>query len=227
MLQAKRRYASNSAEIKTIDYPLATANGGVGYDGSKASTTATMVCLNLSQEGPSFYNRIGRKIMLKSLKLQLSISPSGTGNNQREFVRAMIVYDRQANGAFPSLSDIIQGYDTAGATYTTATPWISQNLNNTFRFTILRDYRWQLPNNQNNATSAQAVGVCTDYCNERQAVNDFIKLKNLETHYKANAGAIGDISTGALLLIWFGDNSSVNAGFIITYSARLRFYDHH
>jgi len=65
------------------------------------STTMSLQYLNLIQEGASFYQRIGRKISMKSIYLTGYIYP--VGNNAAALVedynRIIVFYDRQPGGA--------------------------------------------------------------------------------------------------------------------------------
>ena len=58
-------------------------------------------------------------------------------------------------------------------------------------------------------------------------IDEFIKLKGLETQFKSStAGSpIADLTTGALYIIGFGDQTEGNEAFYMSGQLRLRYYD--
>lgn len=197
------------------------------------STTAVFSCLNFPQVGAAFYNRVGNDIFMKSVRLRGFFKPSGaaTGNTVPSFCRIMIVYDRQTNGAFPALADVIADYNTAGATTTNALSGI--NMNNRGRFLVLMDNQVILPAvGAAGATPASNVLSFTGANDKGDTdtqgvlcVNRYQKLRGLPTLFKASTGAIGDISTGGLYLITVGDDAAAGCGYTFTYSSRLKYAD--
>ena len=51
-------------------------------------------------------NRIGNKVIVKSVHARILIS-AAPGAATQEVARVMLVYDRQPNGAFPAIGDIL------------------------------------------------------------------------------------------------------------------------
>jgi len=187
--------------------------------------------LNGIQEGSSFYNRIGRKIAMKSLHFTGNIAPgvNHTGSD-RDYVRWMIIYDRQANGATPTPADLLTNYDNTGATLT-GTPYLGLNLNNADRFVVLRDKRIAL--SQRQYSGALAPNPDTWYGANFQnyqsdlTINEFIDLKGLEVHYKAstNPAVIGDIATGALYFVCGVATATGVGAYEAIVNSRLRYWD--
>lgn len=207
----------NKPEVKSVDL--------VGAPISKTvSTTATFNLMNGVQEGSSFYNRVGRKIMMRSLHLVGNITSSGNAAGVAEYLRLMVVYDRQPNGAAPAIADVLLDYDNAGTTTTTS--YSALNMNNADRFQVLADIRIDIPVNAA-AGLADGIAGVLDYTKNEVNVNRFVKLKNLETHYKSstNPAVIGDISSGALWLVTFGNVANATAGYVFNFGARLRYHD--
>lgn len=217
---ATRGSRTFGAEIKSVDMPA--VNAGADNLTKNVSTTATFDLLNGVQEGASFYNRVGRRTHMKSIHVTGELIESGNGAGVAEYDRIMLVYDRQPNGNFPAISDILLDYGNDGTTFTTA--YSKMNLNNVERFAILRDQRIQIATNA--GVSSNVAGAITNY-GQQGNINWYVPLKDLETHYKSttNPAAIGDIATGALYLVTFGSIAVATSGFQFTYNARLRFID--
>jgi hypothetical protein len=214
--------ARKGEEIKSVD---------ISPSAKIVSTTALFSLLNGTQEGSSFYNRVGRRVTMKSLLIQGYFYPNGNATaNATAYCRIMVVYDRQPNGAFPTLADVLTSYTDAGATSSTAQDQL--NMNNRDRFRVLRDARVILP-------PLGAAGVSGVPLNETFEMNGteqdrtlnvkwFIKLRDLETHYKAssNPAVVGDIATGAVFFMIVQDTViSANAGWTFALQSRLRYTD--
>lgn len=218
---------TSSSEVKSLDIPLAVAalNG-----------TGSLIALNLIRAGSSFYNRIGRKIEMKNLQIEMRlrcVDDMAGRDAPMSYCRCLIVYDRQTNGTFPTISDILQDVDQAGTNSTDVMSDI--NLNNRDRFTILRDARFIVPSANTDQISAGKMKFANDQLWPSDASEQscahwkyFIPLKGLITQYKADSSpaVIGDIATGSLYLITFGDLTAGTEAFEIVYSSRLRFFDH-
>jgi len=191
-------------------------------------TGATILSTNLVCVGSSMFNRLGRKICLKSLQIRGKIidnvitSPSGIAQ-----LRLMIVYDSQANGAYPAITDILNDTNYSGGNITNVTSGI--NINNRDRFRILYDKNIVYPASYNNGTtSANLISAPygTMSGNGEVYINKYIKLRNLETVYKADTATtpvVGDISTGNLLIITYCDGTTNQ--YSLQASVRLRFTD--
>nr|WAE42806.1 MAG: capsid protein [Cressdnaviricota sp.] len=219
---ATRGSSVRGYEVKGVDMPA--INAGADSIIKNISTTATLDLLNGIQEGASFYNRVGRRVHMKSVHVTGQIFPSGVATTgAQEFLRVLLVYDRQPNGTFPSIGDILLDYGNDGTSFTTSIS--KMNLNNVERFAILRDKRLWIPSNQQAASTDQNMylGGGTD----AKEINWFVPLKNLETHFKSttNPAAIGDVATGALYLVTLGNIASGAAGYNLQYNSRLRFCD--
>jgi len=206
---------SSKPEVKSVD---------IGVIAQVPSTTGLIEVVNLIQTGSGFWQRIGRKIKLKSLHITGSWDATGTGAGAQEYNRLLVVYDRQCNGAVPSIADILQNVDQTGTP--TSNSRCNINLANTERFMIIRDFRFA-------ASSSGTAGLSVvqqqmqPQDDQNNKINWFIPLKGLETLYSANSSpaVVGDISTGALYIVSIGNVSAATAGFEFTYSARLRFMD--
>lgn len=217
---------ASRTEVKSLDIPLSTTT---------LNATPSIIGLNFVRAGSSFYNRIGRKIELKNLQLEcrLGLVDDVMGRNPPlAYNRIMVVYDRQTNGAFPSIQDIIQDVDQAGTNSTDVMSDI--NLNNRERFTILRDWRFLTPDcsTQQVAAGNMQMANSTTFPDGLSEQSNgvwkfFIPLKGMTTQYKADSApaVIGDISTGGLYLVTFGSLTAGDEAFELLYSTRLRYWD--
>lgn len=201
-------------ELKSVDTPSITG---------ALNTTGSFQVLNVPVNGAAFYNRIGNQIEMRSLHLIGGVQATGNaGTVAGEYVRIMVIYDRQPNGAAPSVADVLTSYAQAGGT--TSTVFDHLNPNNKQRFLVLMDDRLSFGNTlKATAANAQTQGAI-DYKGETN-INRFIKLRGLTTTYKASAGAIGDITVGALQIFCLGSTVAGTEGYSFTGSARLRFTD--
>lgn len=211
-------------EVKAMDYPQKTAGSDVVT--ALISTTVTYDGLNLVTEGTSFYNRVGRRIRMKSVTITGSLARSAnTVTTGGEYLRVLLIYDRQPNGNFPGPTDVLLDYGADGTTG--ATSFSGMNMNNVERFAILRDKRIAVVSNDptagsNGATVASVTGTVDP------SIYWHVKLKDLETHYKGNTTPqplIGDIATGALILMTIGDVANTGCAYELQWKSRLRFVD--
>jgi len=214
---------SGGTELKSVDQP----------GGQVSIFTAGFIgpVVQPPVEGSSFYHRIGRRTRGVSLEIKGIVSPTldvnATAPVNAQLARIIILYDRQANGANPAIADVLNAYNNAGAT-SGGTPYDSLNMNNRDRFIILRDRFMYLPPLATlGGTPAKIQGVTVDpYANKSLIYHEFIKLKGLQTHYKASTGGIGDIATGSFLILTIsnGDNNTVGQ-WALNYGARFKFFD--
>jgi len=183
------------------------------------SSNAGFYTVNLIQPGTGSWNRVGRKIRMKSLRIKCimnfnSLSNPALFNNN---ARMVVVYDKQPSGALPIFSTIFGGTDQNG----TESSGILFNLayDNTERFSVLSDEVYSGDIKVIKDTEATQYTINID---------KFIKLKGLTTVYsgQSNPCTIADISSGALYIILraeIGDGSdSVDVEKSI---CRLRYYD--
>lgn len=220
---------SGAGEVKCVD----VNSGTLGILGS--TVPPQFASLNNTTEGSSFFNRIGRKISMKSLHLRGIITAnSGSLVAQGPLTaRIMVIYDRQPNGNVPAFADLIQSQNLGGTTSNTVFDGI--NMNNRERFAVLADMQVILPPvGIGGITPASTVlngvdpnGNAGDSNQGQFNINRFIKLKGIDTLYKASTGLIGDIATGSLLLLAFSNDTNAGAtpAWNLTLSSRLKFID--
>lgn len=216
-------------EKKSLDIGSSTtaAPGGTAL---ALTTTGSVVPLNLIAAGSSFFNRVGRKVEMLSVELAFQFGiVSQTVTTPQDWARILIVYDRQTNGANPTISDILQDSDSLGANSFSVTAGL--NLNNRDRFLVIYDERIQLPGLTNTAGVLTNIypnsfggrnGMSSGYGN----IHIYRKLRGLVTHYKADTATpvVGDIATGGLFIITLGALATGNFQ-VSPWKSRLRYID--
>lgn len=169
-------------------------------------TTGSITLLNTVAQGAAVTQRVGKKIMLKSLQCRgLYFNNSAAAIND---CAMLIVYDKRPTGSLPAVTDIL----------------VSANANsfnndaNSGRFKILKREDFVLLGNQNAAAN---------YTDEMAISADFyIPLKGLQTVFKAAAtGAIADIEEGALYLVLVGNSAAGTGAATASLTFRTRFLD--
>lgn len=230
---------------RNVKKGMDTAIAGQTSDSNMSSNTGIYV-LNMLVAGTGSWNRIGRIIDMKSIRLRLKLScawdlsPYESGNPDvatppnfldSRSCRLVLVYDRQPNGTLPLKSDIFQ-YKTAMGQETG--DWNAMlAFDNMERFTILRDETFTFeapPINQIYQFDTNGQQIQTGYpkVNIERTVDIYQRL-NHRTNYKAESSnpSYADISSGALYLINMcePDVSSDSPDIVVTGVARLRYLD--
>lgn len=208
----KRNFGALDIEKKTADVDPANIN---------VSLTGVFTLLCAPQLGTDFTNRIGRKLLIKSVYVRGYVASEGTNgatltsplNVGVQLARMIIFVDWQPNGAAPAVADLLKSAAVAA----------HLNLNNRDRFKIIADEQFVIDPILYNTTASSSVACVV---NQIKEVKLFRKL-NIETIFNAgNAGTIADISSGALYMFWIGaqaagTSSDANA----QVATRVRFTD--
>jgi hypothetical protein len=218
-------WGRRTQELKVVD---------VFKNDSMLPDAGSVFLLNGMAQGVDYYQRVGRKVILKSIMLKGSVTVEPTGNGNviplaSMSCRVSVVYDAQSNGTLPSYADIYQSVDSVGTT--TNTTFSGVNLNNRDRFKILKDWTMEL---RPKALQSLVAGVPTT----GNFVTDpgFHSTKNLKWYKKLNqemifgdvADTIGSIQTGSLLLVIQSDGGGTVANSADPYldmQCRIRFAD--
>lgn len=225
---------SNSSEIKYFDtYSIKYAAGPV-YPGLKFTSTGTIFLLFSPILGTTSKTRLGRKCSLKSVEIRgicystfltnyIYTTPTNAvmtlttpaGNLNTGLVRLQLIYDKQPNGAAPTLSDILS--TTSGGA--------SRNhikIDQRDRLSILKDKVFILGGG--NGSTAQKWFLMNDQ--HSYAIKIFKKLNNIETTFNSGtAGTIADINTGALFLVSSGTQGTLNPDPYMDSMHRVAFTD--
>lgn len=206
----------NSGEKKGMDTVL-TLNPVI----TTVNTNASAFTLNLVRPGNASYNRVGRKIYNKSLRLMMDlicevddIANLIYGNT----LRMVVVWDKQPQGAVPTYDDIFGYTDQAGTeTCVFNSPPKYDNMN---RFQVLRDKAIEC------RPMAAMANIDTQY---RFHIDEYIKLGNRTTVYSGQSSpcTIADIASGGLYVYFRAAKNDSQSLFQITANsiARLRYSD--
>lgn len=190
------KQVSYSGENKFHDILL---DDTIPSTGEVAETTS----LNLIAQGVTESTRVGRKCTITSINMKGNLV-KGTGSASATYNIALVL-DKQANGALPNYTDVFE----------TDTPFSHLNLANSQRFVILKRWYGTMNNLTVNGDTFNLWGEV------RQPVS-FNKKCNIPLEFSANTGAITEIRSNNLFVVW---DSDVNNGITANLNFRLRFQD--
>lgn len=169
------------------------------------NTTGSIVLLATIAQGASVNQRIGKKVMLKSIQFRgFATADSTTTVAVGAF---MIVYDKRPTGSVPAITDVLDS--VAFQSF--------NNDANSGRFRIL--CRKELAFNGNNTTAGQQT------TNSEYPASLYQKINRPCVFKAAGTGAIGDIEEGALYLITVGNIAAGTADANLIGGFRTRFVD--
>lgn len=216
----------HAVELKTVDYPADTSQG------LQFTSSGNVILLNGVAEGPASYERIGRKVSMKSIDLHFTVrtlTQALAAGISCTRARILIVYDRSTQGAAPSASDILTTVDSAGTQ--TTTPYSGLNPYNMSRFRVVYDNELTLPACDSdgdifNNVFSYTTGVMDMNKSGTLSGRAYIKLKGRETCYNGSTAGVGDIISGGLFLLVIGEVAgAVSVPYSVRFSSRLRYYD--
>lgn len=192
---------------------------------STVNDNSGMIVLNLIQQGAGSWNRVGRKVNLRSLRIRGDINHTqvtgAPGLTYGQVVRCVIVWDKQ-----PSSGTIPQWQDMFGFTAQDGTEGTSMyapiRYDNMDRFSILRDVTYD----PQPGAKAQTAPDTVVYQN---TIDEYIRLGDRECVFsgQSNPMTIADISSGAIYFcVRAKINNALNTQSAITnMTARLRYTD--
>jgi len=221
---AKRVVSVAVAEKKGMDTDVSLTAGNVL---NTTNTNGGAFVLNLVQAGTGSWNRVGRKTHLKSVRVKGLVSHTATPNATTgamvsNFVRMVLVWDKQPSGAAVPSFDSIFGITAQDGTESCPDVMCPPRYDNMDRFRIIRDKTVDL-----NIGVVDALGTIrlTQYiCN----IDEYVKLADLECVYSGQSSpmTIADISTGALYLYFRAYNNASGASeCTVDAVSRLRYTD--
>lgn len=198
------RYAPIKTMSQELKYHDLTANDGV------VDANGDTVALNLIPQGVTATTRVGRVCTIKSIGYHwCAVLPDivSVSNVVSDTMRIMLVLDKQANGAMPSITDVL----------TTATFQSFNNLANSKRFRVLYDKNIVL-----NPTGISLNVAGTGFAHGEVAIRgSFYKKCNIPIEYSSTTGAIGEVKSNNLFLLYISAAGLVG----MQGTLRLRFTD--
>jgi len=224
-------YRSKSAALKTIRRDAGEKKGVdilLTQDPVLATTNTNggAFTLNLIASGNGSFNRVGRKVFLKSVFLRAVISfehagLATTSNVLGNELRAVVVYDKQPSGTLPTFDDIM------GHTLQDGTEACLFNdpprYDNMSRFQVLSDEYIPMK-----IEAVQNAGGTEDTVTDVYHLEKYIKLGNRETIFSGQSATctIADISSGGLYVYfrcWYADPDQSEINVSSASIARLRY----
>lgn len=197
---------SQGPEKKFLDTAITAPAFG---DGVVTVGATTFILCNGMVQGTSGITRIGRQITVKSVAVNFMLKPAAT--TTAGLFRLMLIWDHQANGAAPAITDIVGFNDAATTTANQITAPL--NLQNRERFKVILDKRF--PVGQIIANSM--VMPVIDH------LEKFRKQNVVVTYNAGNAGTVADIATESLYLVLLTTAGVANCA--VNGNVRIRFTD--
>lgn len=219
----KRKTTAQGIHIPVNALPTTFAKPGFNPEMKAADTNGTIalnnggaaghtILLNGLITGPDRYNRIGRKVNVKSVVLRMFIYTSAVAPAVVDDIfRIAVLWDEQPNGALPALADYWSNVSNAGVV--TSNAMSLNNQNNSQRFRTLRQ----------ETISINAEQQAQDQTN-RFHLEWNIPINRITQYNATNGGTIADINTGGIYLVAHGLNSAA-AQWSVDVSARCKFFD--
>lgn len=214
----RRRGLINRRGYSTVALPekkyfdSATVSGTVSNTGTILQTS-----INLVSQGNAPNQMIGRKIVIKRISARIICNLANAANatlsnlNGGEQMRLMMILDKQANGAAPAVTDILDG-----------TNWMDFfKLENSKRFQLLKE--WEFDFQQDIGHNDTATDV---YFTGKQKMSaKWSKKCNYTIEFASNAGTrvITDVKSNNIL--WVGVTNISSTSITMDLKTRIRFYD--
>jgi len=192
------------------------------------STNGSIDVLNLIQPGSGSWNRVGRKTVLKSVRIKgnllwANVPTFATGQGQIiTAVRGVLVWDNQPTGTIPTF-DTIFGSTLQDGTEQVTSIFDPVKYDGMERFRVIRDWCWEEP-----PVTTPAYGTGPNI-QATLCIDEYVKMPGggLVSNYSGQSTpqTIADIASGALYMIW--RTTSSTAGGSVTWDgmARVRYYD--
>lgn len=200
----------NQIEKKGMDTAISITGGNAII--STTNTNGDCFVLNLVQQGAGSWNRVGRKIKLRSLRLRGTLVNNyqtgiATGHN---IVRMVVVWDKQpSSGTIPTFDTVFGITSQAG---TESSGILAPNrYDNMGRFLTLRDCSYAFNPETN---FYDTVTPANKAVSQNIHFDEYLKLGGKETVFSGQTApmTIADISTGALY-VYFRAQASTAAQF--------------
>lgn len=192
------------------------------------STNGSIFTLNLIAPGTASYNRVGRKVYHKSVRIRgfatwQFAAATTTSDLVGNTLRMVLVWDKQPAGAVPAFDTIFGVTAQDGTESSTIQAPIKYD--NMDRFKILKDDVYTFK-----AEATPLTGGSTNLITYRLAFDEYVKLLGKETVFSGQSATqtIADISSGGLYLVFRSLTNvatSSNVSIDSNSFARLRYTD--
>lgn len=196
--QQRRKKKSLAARVAKLEREEHQTEKGVDTALNNTSMTTTISVLDIGTvaQGDDRENRQGDEIRIKSVFGRFLVYFTGASTSQTDFYRIMVLFDKQANGALPAATDVVENNNIMAY----------RSMGKSTRFHVLFD----------------KMGSLDAY--NRTAIHEFYKPKlNQLVQYTGTSGAITDISKGSLiLLVW---SNQISSGPTVNSNIRFKFVD--
>lgn len=196
----KMQVYGSSGELKHLDTSMS---------GTLDATGEVISSINLVPQGNTGVTRVGSKFVIKKINIRGYTGTSATAGG--DFVRLLLVHDKQANKANPAVLDILE----------TNSLMSFRNTSNKKRFTILRD--WKVP--------LSSGGITTNFdANTRAYAKNYTFYEynnnncNIEIEYAdANTdGAVTGLTSNNIVLVGIAQNDDATD---FNFVARIKYTD--
>lgn len=188
------------------------------------TTNASSFVLNLVQQGAGSWNRVGRKIIPKSLRIKgtlvFTLTPLGPGGAQAgNSMRQVVVWDKQPSGGAVPTFDTIFGITAQDGTESCPDITCPPRYDTMDRFQVLSDTMIcaddAIANSFGTAPNLQVT----------KELDTYIPLKVGETVFSGQSApmTIADINSGALYVFYRARNNLASTNVTIDAVARLRY----
>lgn len=206
--------------IKSVDINIGAA---ISIIQSATLSNVDIIPLNLIQQGTASWNRISNRVELVSLRISGSIYQATTIAKQisGNLVRMVVLWDKQPTSlGIPDFDQIFGRTYQDGSTSCGLLDGIKYGMEG--RFKILLDKRYEI----NPGFEPTNGGIRTDVI----GINEHLIFNHKYTTFsgQSNPMTIGDISTGALYIIFRAIQSQSNNSTYLDMNnsvCRLKYYD--
>lgn len=183
-------------ENKFIDTFRTGATLGVAWAGGEEDPTEN--CLNAIAQGDGESNRDGRKCTLTQLNIQGRVLFNPAASDDARFVRVIVVWDTQTNGAQLNAEDVMDDGANKSQQF--------RNLQFAKRFRVLADLKFMF--NQFEGSKIQ-----------EQTFNVYKKLPNIQVIHNGTTGTVSTVTDNSIHIIACASGTLCT----LTYNSRIRF----
>jgi len=179
-----RFQGSGGTEYKVFDQSFSGTLDSTGEVLQNGGAVSTGLNIGIAQ-GTSESQRIGTKICVKSVYIRLSLTLAD--DSASDSYRFALVLDKQANGAYPTYSDV---YSPSGGG-APAQYLFPINISNTERFIVLKEWFGDIVNQTHDGT---AYGVVS------KSSKKYLKV-DLPIDYNGPNGSVTEVRSNNLILV--------------------------